>query len=259
MKTKIVIVLCMAALILSKSSYSRAEEAADEKWKSHVELSYSKTSGNSNTSNLAGKFEGRKKTGQNRYSINGNVFQSRTDGETTASKVLADATYDRFVSERAFFSYTAGYNRDKFSGFNYRLYTGPGFGYILIKTEKHNLETLLSALFYHDKFIQPNTNNDVTDDYVAGKAVAKYQWQILDNLKFKEVLDYFVSFKTSSKYFVNSTSSIETKINSNFSLGLAYIVNYQAKPASTELKKTDNTFLANLSFPPFNKIELLIL
>ncbi|GBE36028.1 hypothetical protein BMS3Bbin07_00165 [bacterium BMS3Bbin07] len=81
---------------------------------------------------------------------------------------------------------------------------------------------------------------------MTGKVTLKYEWEILENLKFKEKLDYSVSFKNTDNFFIDSATSVEAKINRALSLGLSYVVKYQNLLPSPEIKHTDTTFLTTL-------------
>ncbi len=207
-----------------------------------MELSYVNTSGNTDTQTLAGKLQMKKKGIINRYFLNGNVLQAESEGSKTSNRISLKGRWERVFSERLFGLLTAGYFRNKFSGYDFRVFGGPGIGYDLIKTEKHKLQSLISLIFYHYKL--KNSDGHLTGR--AGKATAKYEWEIQENLKFKETLDYLNSIKDTDRYFIDSETSIEVKINSALSLGISYIVNYQNQLPSLELEHTDTIFLTTL-------------
>lgn len=232
------------------ASFSLSSVHADglpegKSWKTRIELSYVKASGNTDTQTLAGNLGISKLDDVNRYYLNGSILQAESDGEETSNKVSLNGRWERTFSERFFGLLSAGYSRDKFSGFDYRVFGGPGIGYDLIKTDIHKLQWLLSLLYYHDKF---SVGDEGSDSYQTGKVSAKYEWQIQENVKLKETLDYFVSLKDTAKSFVDSETSVEVKVNQSISIGVSYTINYQNKPPSPDLKNSDVTFLTKLIF-----------
>ena len=232
------------------TSFSLSSVQADElpegkSWKTRIEISYAQTSGNTDTQTFAGTLGMNNQDLVNRYFLNGNVLLAESDGEETSNKISLKGRWERIFSERFFGLLSSGYSRDKFSGFEYRVFGGPGIGYDLIKTDMHKLQWLLSFLYYRDEF---SVGDEGSDSYQTGKVSAKYEWQIQGNVKLKETLDYFVSLKDTDRSFIDSVTSVEVKINRTISLGVSYTINYQNKPPSPDLNNSDVTFLTKLIF-----------
>lgn len=226
-------------------SYSLAEPAED-KWKTHAELSFVQTGGNTDTEIIAGTLEVTKKDGKNRYLVNGNIIKAETDNTLSSSKRSLDIRIDRFLTEKSFAFLTAGYSKDDFAGFDSRIFAGPGYGYELIKTQKHNLLGLGYILYYSDHFVAPDADGEDDNNYTSGKVTIKYVWLITSDIKFNETLDYFVSFKDSDRAFIDSSTTVSVKISKALSFGINYTLNHQTEPPSPDLKKTDSTVLLTL-------------
>lgn len=221
----------------------QAAHAGEEKkqgWQTHAELGYVKTGGNTDTQNLAAKLATKYQQEKNRYLLSGGALFSETDGTQTSNKLFAAGRYDRFLTERLFGFLVGDYIKDKFSGYNYRFSIGPGLGYDIIKTKEHKLTGLVGALYDYDKF-----SSGGSDIYWSGRAGIDYAWQILKNLKFKEIATYNVSFEDTKTWFVDSETGLEAKISNNLSLGVSYLVNYKNNPPGS-FKKTDTTFLTSV-------------
>lgn len=231
--------------LISISPQSFADEllSANNPWKVRIEVSYVNTSGNTDTQTFAGKLAAKKEGAFNRHFLDGSYLQTESEGDETSNKLKLEGRFERVVTKRLFGLLSAGYFRDKFSGYDFRAFGGPGLGIDLIKTDRHGLQGLISLLYYHDEF---SAGEESSDEYAAGKVTARYEWRVLENLKIKETLDYFVSFKDTQRSFIDSVTSAEVKINSRLSLGLSYIVNYQNEPPSPDIEHTDTTFLTTL-------------
>ncbi len=224
-----------------------SEENTVEKNKSNtrLELSYVRTSGNTDTQTLAGKFTADKEVAANRYFFSGNVLLEESNGVETSNRLLLEGRFERVLSGRLFVLLSTGYTLDKFSGYKYRLYGGPGAGYDVLDTKKHKLQSLLSFVYSYDEF---SVGDEVSDSYITGKATGKYQYIIQENIKLKETVNYLVSFEQTKKYFLDSETKVELKINQSLSLGISYLVNYQNLLPSAEVRRTDTTFLTTLIF-----------
>ena len=228
-------------VVLSLFSVSVASE--NHKWKIHGELSYVKTSGNSETETFATKIEAKKDAFINRYNAKAEFLYGKTDNRENTNKLYLLGRWERLFTKRAFGFIQGDYLRDRFSGYNYRTVWGAGLGYDIIKSEKHYLKGLASI-----GYTLEDPENRGKNDFMSGKLELSYIWNIKENLRFKEDLDYLQSFKDKTVYYINSTTGLEVKINAHFSLGLAYKVNYQHRPPTQGIEKTDTTFLTSLVF-----------
>lgn len=233
-------ILMSGAIVYAQEEEKKPEDVT---WKTRAEFSYVKTSGNSDTETMSGKLETKREEAVNRYYGKANVFRAEDNNNDTANKWLLDGRWERVLNDRLYGFLTANYLKDKFSGYKYRVGGGPGVGYEIVKTKDHTLKGSVAVLYYYDRY---STGPEKSDDYVAGKAAISYEWQIWDNLKFKEDADYLVSFEDTQKYFINSETALEVKIKEKVSLGISYIINYQNEPPSNTIRQTDKIFLTSL-------------
>ncbi|MBT8489586.1 MAG: DUF481 domain-containing protein [Deltaproteobacteria bacterium] len=233
-------ILMTGAIVYAQEEEKKVEEIT---WKTRAEFSYVKTSGNSDNETMSGKLETKREEAVNRYYGKANVFRAEDNNNDTANKWLLDGRWERVLSDRLYGFLTANYLKDKFSGYKYRVGGGPGVGYEIVKTKDHTLKGSVAVLYYHDRY---SVGPEKSDDYVSGKAAISYEWQIWDNLKFKEDAYYLVSFEDTQKYFINSETALEVKIKEKVSLGISYIINYQNEPPSNNIKQTDKIFLTSL-------------
>jgi putative salt-induced outer membrane protein len=243
-KALILILFLVLGLFFISAPNAKAQEIeGNAPWKTHIEVSYVSTSGNTETETLSGKLEVKKEGPKNRYIARSNVLYARNNNEDTSNKGALEARWERTINKRLFGFLTSKYSRDKFSGYKYRISAGPGIGYDIIRTDKHFLKGLVSVLYNHDRYSE---GFDKSDDYSAGTTGINYEWKILENLKFKENADYLVSFDDTDKYFINSETALEVKINNYLSLGLSYVIAYQNYLPKAGAEHVDTTFMTSL-------------
>ena len=221
-----------------------AEEPAEEgPWSGRVGLSYVNTSGNTDTETFASRLGLEREGKIHNFLFRGDALFAESDGEKTSDKIYFEGGWERFLSKKVFTLLSGGFSRDKFSGYEYRLFSGPGVGVEFVKNEKRELRGFFSLVYYRDKF---SIGGRDTDDYFTGKLATSYSWNISENLKLGENLSYLASVERSGRYFIDSETALEVKINRFLSLGVGYLIDYQNDPPSTDLKKTDTMFLTNL-------------
>jgi len=233
----------ITALSLTAQARTGAEATEAPQWKVRAELSYTSSSGNTDSETLAGKLALKREEIRNRYYFNGSVFRTENDNDETANKWGTEGRYERVIHERLFGFGDAYYIRDKFSGYRYRYGFGPGVGYDIVSTDAQSLKSRISLIYSYDRYSE---GTEKSNDYLAGKVDINYEWHIMEHLIFREDAYYHVSFDDSDVYFLNSETALEVKINDAVSLGLSYIIAYQNKPPSPEIDDTDRIFLTSL-------------
>ena len=238
----------------------------EDMFTTHTELGYIGTTGNTDTStfNLESKIT--KDWGKYKGSLLFDGQYADDKGIESKNKFFVELVYDYTFTDRLAFNYLFGYKSDKFSAFDYQLYTGPGIKYKAIVSDAHNLSLEVSALYSLDEYSQvdyadaaktvpidyPNAANiptlasdpSLSDDYIGYRAKAVYKWQILNNLAFAQELSYRSSLEYANKYFVYSKSGFISKISDIFSAGISYKLDYVNEPGDKE--PTDTTLTANL-------------
>ncbi|WP_457625945.1 DUF481 domain-containing protein [Persephonella sp.] len=222
-------------------SIASGEENNDYQWKTHGELSYVKTSGNSDTETFATKIETNLKKSVNRFLGKGEFLYGKTDNRENTNKLYLLGRWERLLNKRLFGFLQGDYLRDKFSGYDYKTIWSAGLGYDILKTEKHTLKGLISLGYTLSQY-----KKDGSKDYTTGTTEIDYRWNIRENLTFKQLLRYDVNLENTDIYFLKSDSSVAVKINAHFSMGVGYKVAYQNKPPSPDIEKTDTTFLTSL-------------
>lgn len=228
------------------------------------EFGYIETSGNTKTQTF--NLETRAKKGWGKHVGNflfDGQFASQDDIETK-NKFVAELTYDYEFTPRFAFNYLAGYRKDRFSGFDYQAYTGPGAKYKAIVSSAHNLTLDGNILYSLDNYeatytdaggaliAYPNSTAGAalsmaaySNDYASYRAKGVYNWQVLENLKFDQELTFRGAFSEADNYFVFSKTALSSKISNIFSAGLSYKVDYVNLPAQGK-ENTDTTLTANL-------------
>jgi len=223
-----------SALTLSAYAADKTKEIV-----THTEMGYIQTNGNTKTKtfNLDSKAERAWDKHVGVFTFDGQY--SSDSGITTKKKYFLELEYNYDFTDKLAFSYLAGYKYDKFSGFDYQAYTGPGIKYTAIKQSTQNLSLEASALYSKDKYIAGNTN-----DYAAYRLKGDYDLQITENLKFTQEISFRGSFEESDNYFAFSKTALISKISDIFSAGISYKLDYANIPAAQY--KTDETLTVNL-------------
>ena len=236
----------------------------------HTELGYINSSGNTNTEVFTADAKLKKEIEKHIFTGLFQAKYSEEDNVESANNWLGELQYDYKFSKLFSLNYLYGHKVDKFSSYDYQLYTGPGLKYLAINDSKvHNLNFTLSYLYSYDKGVDqyvdglgvavaypyvdadgnPISKTKVADgkgvDYQSARISMEYAWKISENLKFTQDATYRRSLEDSEDYFVYSKSTISTKVAEHLSAGFSYKVDY-SNSVDPDKEKTDKTFTANL-------------
>jgi len=229
------VLLCAAAAWLAA-----ADAPADASFKTHTELAYVNTSGNTDASAFAATFKGAK-TFEN-FALRVDAFGNYAEDNNVESKNQwgIELNYDRTLTEHLAFNYLVGYKDDRFSGYDYQFYTGPGLLHHTLATEAHTLNTQVNILYARDRVETGDVN-----EYAALKAGLDYEWRIQENLKLIEEASIRTDLSDMKNYFLTSKTALQNKINSTFSMGVSYKVDYTNEPVDGKTT-TDKTLMVSL-------------
>ena len=250
---------------LSALLWATLSLAEDTGFATHTELGYVSTSGNTNTKSGAVDFVGKQKWENQAIQLDLNYIYGEPEGIETNNKLATEFNYDYTIAGDLAFNYLVGYKNDKFSGFDYQFYTGPGLKYQAVKSDEHTLD-LQGNIVYSvdegsDKFFDalgaeikyPNPTNIIpittiagqTNEYASYLLKGDYAWKITETFKFTQKLSYRSSFESSDNYFAYSKTGVVSKINATFSMGMNYKIDYTNQPPAGNVY-ADKTFTASL-------------
>lgn len=218
---------------------------ADDTLVTHTELGYIETAGNTKTQTFNLDAKAKKGWGKHIGTAKLDGQYATNDSVEQKNKFTAEITYDYEFTERFAFNYLAGYKTDKFSGFEYQIYTGPGAKYKAIVSELHNLTLDANILYSSDRYEATPGVAAYSNDYTGYRAQGIYNWKMLENLSFSQELSFRGSFEKADNYFAYSKSGLTSKFSDILSAGLSYKVDYVNKPA-TGSENTDTTLTLNI-------------
>ena len=231
--------------------------------KTHTEIGYIQTNGNTKTKTFNLDANAQKSWGKHEGEIHLDGQYADDDGVETKNKYLIELNYNYSLTDRFALDYLVGYKDDKFSGYDYQFYTGPGAKYKAIVTDQHNLTLSGNILYSQDKKMDIHLDDQgniidypyetstyeiksgETIDYAAYRLKGEYEYKITKTLKFNQDLSFRGDFEDEANYFVYSKTALSSKISDIFSAGVSYKVDYANRPPADK-GSTDSTFTFNL-------------
>ncbi len=235
--------------------------ADDQNVTTHFELSYAKTDGNTESTDVASNLKVIYPFYSNSLRFVGNVLYSENtsydengtyiDTLRTKNRWDTELNYDFNFNETIAFNYLAGAKGDEFSTYVYQVYTGPGALVTAYENEAHNLKFQANVLHMWDRYRESSdadtnvTTPEFTERYYGYQASMDYIYQFTTSAKFIQYLMYRSEFKDTSNYFVKSKTAVEAKISDMFSMGVSYTIDYTNNITPEIRSNYDSVFLAS--------------
>lgn len=240
---RIALFLAVLLAAVAMNAAAPAPVPAPSPWKLRSEISFVKTSGNTDTETFAGKVEAAWVCCVHKIDLKGQYIYGQNSGGESSNRLALDGRCEAALNGRFSGIVTLGYGRDKFSGYRFRVFVGPGLGYYLVRDGKRSLQLSLGLNYSHDRF---SVGESEQLRSLTGRSLVKFEWRPLGNFRLVENLGHLLSFGEAGRYFVDSETAIETRINKTLSIGVSYKINYQNRPPAAEIRRTDTTFLTAL-------------
>ena len=246
---------------------AHAQEMKVTPLKTHAEFGYIETNGNTKTKTFNADANAKKAWGKHQGKIAFDGQYAEDSGTETKNKYLIELNYNYAFTKRLAFDYLVGYKSDKFSGFDYQFYTGPGAKYKVLVSEKQNLSVEGNILYSQDQYADTNyadtaktivipypnpdntpvlaTDYGVKKDYASYRLKGVYDYKFTKTLKFNQELTLRGQLDNMPNYFAYSKSSLSSKLSDIFSAGISYKIDYANRPPKDK-KSTDTTLTLNL-------------
>lgn len=209
-------------------------------WSGEAELSGAKTTGNSEDETIGFSLDAEQEIG--RYS---NIFEidydlHRTDGDTTKDRLVAAYQIDFDLSDRNFGFGRLEYEKDEFSGFDYRAFAGAGLGRRLFEREAFNW-TLEAGPGVRYSVVS-DTEEEQTE--ISARAASDIEILLSDRATLGHKARTLWTQETTT---ATSEVAVTTEINSHFAMRFSYDVKYETEPPDG-VENTDTTTKASLLF-----------
>lgn len=157
-------------------------EDAPKGFSGEAELGFVATGGNTETQNLNAKAKVGHETERWRHEAQGEtVLASDSDG-ATAERYFVTAKTERKLGERAYLFGTASWEKDLFSGYEYRVTEALGYGHRLVATDRVTLNLEAGPGARQSRVERSGT----TDTEAMGRIALNAAWKATDTATLSE-------------------------------------------------------------------------
>ena len=228
-----------SGLIMALSGQVLAQEE-DKVWSGSGQLGFTMTSGNSDTETLSAGLSLKRETEKWLSEGNLQILRATDDDETTAERYTLTTKTGYKWDENDYVYYSTRYDNDNFSGFDYTITSGIGWGHKFHDEETRKLITEIGVGYKTEALDIDRSEN--SGAALLGKL--DFMRQITETVKFEDVLVVEV---TDDNTFVQNDAGFSFKVTDATAVKLAYQIRHNTDvPVGTD--KTDSLFSANLVY-----------
>lgn len=236
------VIFCI--IVMAGLGYTQDLAPEEEKsFTNETSLSFTSTSGNTDTLSLAGKNDMQYKINEKWATswVIGAIVNEK-DGKKEAERYFSDLRADYSMSDRWYAYGLGSWLRDKFAGFEHRLAIGPGLGHRYLIGPRHFLVFEGGLNFTYEDYIPPEGDNK----FLEGRLFGEYAWAFTEKTRFSQGLEYLQSFDDLDAWKLNAETALITALTDILALRVSYSVYYNHDPRPSNLDNTDTIFTTSL-------------
>lgn len=210
-------------------------------WKPAAELGLVVTTGNSDTTNINGKFALHGEDESWIHDFGALYVRGETDDETTANRYELSGRSGYKFSERSYLFGSLRYENDDFAAFDWQAIASIGYGYFAIKSDSTSLLFEIGPGYRRARLLDGETDGD---PIVRG--FAEYKHQLTDSTA---LFDTLLVEAGSSNTFVQNDLGIQVSINKTLALKAALQARHNTD-VLPGIEETDTLTTVNLVWAP---------
>jgi len=243
MRDFVKVILASSLFLFAVSVYAQddADEETELGWSGSGELGYVKTTGNTDSSALNFKLGFVRTTERWRYRFAGTALTTSENGNKDNERYTAEAQADRKLGEKGYLFGVYRYDADKFGSYDPSQSFTIGYGYELMKSEKHVLKGEIGGGYR--KLKERLTGNSDSDAIL--RLLLDDAWQIFETTSWTNR----VLVETgSNNTFIQWNTGLTVSMTDAFAIRLGYeLRNNSSLPPGDTVKK-DTITSANIVY-----------
>jgi len=233
----------LLAALTSIGMCANTAHADDAQWSGSGLLGFSATSGNSDTESLNAGLALKRESGKWVNELGVDILRASTDDIDTAERYTINTKTGYKFDDNDYIYYGTRYDKDNFSGFDYTITTGLGWGHKFHDDEKHRFITELGVGYKTEAIDEDRTENNGA--VLIGKL--DYMRQLTDTIKFEDVL---IVEAGDDNTFAQNDLGFSFAVSDAFAVKLLHQIRHNTDaPAGN--RSTDTLVSANLVYDFF--------
>jgi len=234
--------LIVSALVLVSvwSANAEDEEKKKYKWSGTGQLGFTSTSGNSNADNITARLAVKVESGKLISDMSISILQASADGVDTADRFIVNSKTGYKYNEKNYFYYGSRYENDNFTGFDYVMTSGVGWGHKFKDTEKMRFITEI-GLGYKIEALDIDRSENTGAAFITK---LNYMQQLTATTSFENLTTIE---STDINTFIQNDAGFSFKVSDKFKVKLAHQFRHNTD-VPVNIKNSDSLVSANLVY-----------
>ena len=238
-------ILLAAGLFLTTASVFAHDEPEEEDvvkpWEGSGELGFVNTTGNTETVALNAKLNFVRTGEKWRHRFSGTALVTSEDGSTDNKRYTVEVQSDRKLSEKSWLFGAFRWDADKFGSYDPQMSLTAGYGYQLMKSDKHSLKGEIGAGYR--KLEETDSGN------TSSEAIARFllddSWQVFRTTLWTNRL---LVESGSSNTFTQFNTALAVSMTERFAVKLGFEFRNNTKVPPGDSEHTDTITSVNLVY-----------
>ncbi len=243
---------CLLALLgglaIAPGATAQQEEEERRGWRGSVELGFTLTEGNSETTNLSAGTTGIHRGARQRWTFSGTFLRATSGGDETANRGSLEGQYDFFPLDRwfVFGRLRLGYNRP--AGILRRIAYGAGAGYVLVESARFDVAGEAGATLIAERF-----ENDSTSHAPFGSIGERVEWRLSEHARLAHSATLQPKFEDPGTFLARGELALATRVVGGLGLRVSIASEYDSRPfvdpeTGEPRAEHDLTFVTGLAY-----------
>ncbi len=230
---------CVALLATTALGFATGA-AAQDGWSGEASLAGSKTTGNTETTDLGLALNIQKETDVWRHTVRGSADFGRVSGVNNKERFTLGYQLDRDINDRLYVFGNGDWYQDDFGAFQTGYYLGAGLGYKVILPDPIGWD-VEAGLGYRSQETQDTLLvPSVTENELAARGASKFKWDLNENVSFYNNSE--ILYAASDTYLWNE-AGITATLMGNLAARASFRVDHHTDvPVGTENTDTITRF-----------------
>ena len=207
----------LGLFLLTSNVFAQDDEEAEVKtgWEGAGELGYVKTTGNTDSTALNAKLNFIR-TGKNwRHRFSGTALVTSENDIKDNERYTVEVQSDRKINEKSWLFGAFRWDADKFGSYDPQMSLTAGYGYRLMKSEKHELKGEIGAGY---KRLEARVSGDSNGEFI-GRFLLDDSWQVFKTTVWTNRL---LVEAGSSNTFTQFNTDLAVSMTDRFAIKLGY-------------------------------------
>ena len=195
-------------------------------WKGNLEMSYLKTSGNTDSETFLAAGKAERTFAASKLSGEFKALYGQSNGVASDKSWIGTLKYDRNITEYAYGFLSETVERNTLKGIEIRYITLTGLGHYFIKTASDTFRGEAGLGYTRENPVSPFDDRG----FPTARLFGGYAHSFTEKTRFEQTVEYIPNLKEARDYMINEESALITNLMGNLAFKISYAVLYDHLP-----------------------------